>query len=409
MANILILLSGHLCTCPRAQKEAEVLASAGHDITVRGVWFDEELIRRDRLLIVDKKWRFEPTVDFSPRLPWKNLQLRLQGRIAREGFRRFGIFSPETLGYGAKKMLAVARSAGADLTIVHSEAGLWVGSKLLEEGFRVGVDFEDWFSEKIEPEQRACTSVRKLKELEERLVRNCRYCLIPSYALATAIAKSYHAPEPAVVYNAFSWAERDQLDGENKDRCDTTLPSLHWFSQTIGKNRGLEMMVEALAYLTLPLEVHLRGNLSESIRRWFDSLIPKNWRDRIFIHPTVPNAELLSRIAEHDIGLALENNNCLNRSFVVSNKLMQYLLAGLAVIATDTVGQKEVFLQYPDMGRIIPVGEPLALAHAIEDLISAPENLKQAKEAALRAAREKFCWEKQKASILKAAEEALGE
>ena len=131
MAKILILIGAHLFTAPRPQKEAETLANAGHDVTVRGFWFDPELVERDRLLMADIKWRFEPIIDFQPTHRLINLGIRLQSRLAKELFQRFGIFSPVLFGYGTNAMLKAARLASADLTIVHSEAGLWVGKKLL--------------------------------------------------------------------------------------------------------------------------------------------------------------------------------------------------------------------------------------------------------------------------------------
>lgn len=410
MAKILILIGAHLCTAPRPQKEAETLANAGHDVTVRGFWFDPELVKRDRILIANKKWRFEPIIDFQPTTTQGRLQnwrVRLQGRIARERFERFGTFSPELLGYGAKAMLNAARQASADLTIVHSEAGLWVGNQLLDEGFRVGVDFEDWFSEDLLPAVRAARPIAKLKALESRLARDCTYCLTTSHALAEALAKAYQAPKPMVTYNVFPWAERERIDRQQRDRHNPNLPSLHWFSQTIGPGRGLEILFQALPYLKLPLEIHLRGNYPKSARHWLELLVPPAWRDRLFLHPTVPNAELLSRVAEHDIGLALETPYCLNKQFTTSNKLFQYLQAGLAVIATDTAGQREVLYQWPAVGRLIPSNDPLALAQAIEDLLDAPDKLTAAKAAAICAAKEQFCWEPQAKVLQQAADFAL--
>jgi len=42
---------------------------------------------------------------------------------------------------------------------------------------------------------------------------------------------------------------------------------------------------------------------------------------------------LLSRIAEHDIGFAGEMKHCRSRDLTVTNKILQYLLAGIAVVA----------------------------------------------------------------------------
>lgn len=403
MANILILVGGHLCMAPRPQKEAKTLANADHDVTVRGFWFDPELVKRDRILIANQKWRFEPIIDFQPSHCFKNWGIRLQGRLAKERFQRFGSFSPALLSYGAKAMLTAARQARADLTIVHSEAGLWVGNQLLDEGFQVGVDFEDWFSEDLLPAARATRPIAYLKALESRLARDCSYCLTTSHALAEALAEAYQARKPTVIYNTFPWAERSQLDRQKRDRQNLKLPSIHWFSQTIGPGRGLETLFQALHHLTTPVEIHLRGNYPESYRQWLETLLPSAWREHLFIHPTVPNAELLSRIAEHDIGLALESTDIPSRNLTVTNKLFQYLQAGLAVIATDTAGQREILSQQSG-GRLIPSNNPLALARALEDLLQTSHRLSTAKASALQAAEEQFGWESQANTLLQVAE-----
>ncbi len=395
MAKILILIGAHLCTAPRPQKEAEALTNAGHDVTVRGFWFDPELVKRDHLLMANKKWQFQPILDFQPNHRFKNLGIRLQSRLAKEGFRLFGIFSLALIGYGVQAMLKTARQTRADLTIVHSEAGLWVGNQLLNDGFQVGVDFEDWFSQDLLPEVHTTRPTAQLAALESRLARNCTYCLTTSHALAEALANAYQSLKPTVIYNVFPWTEREQIDDQKRDRQNSCLPSLHWFSQTIGPARGLETLFQALTYLTTPVEIHLRGNYPESARQWLDALVPSQWGDHVFIHPTVSNAELLSRVAEHDIGLALETTDIVSRNLTVTNKLFQYMLAGLAIIATDTAGQREIFSQRPAIGRLIPNRNPLALALALEELLRTPDKLNAAKAAAKKAAKEQFCWEQQ--------------
>jgi glycosyltransferase involved in cell wall biosynthesis len=400
MANILILIGAHICTAPRPQKEADTLAEAGHNVTIGGFWFDPELVKRDRTLIDNKKWRFEPIIDFQPTRKINNFVIRVRSRIAQEKFKRLGIFSPDLLGYGATAMLEFARNTKADLTIVHSESGLWVGSQLLNEGFKVGVDFEDWFSEDLLLEARAIRPISQLKILEGRLARDCKYCLTTSHALAEALSNAYSSPKPTVIYNAFSWSERSKIDTLNLDRKDLNIPSLHWFSQTIGPGRGLETLLQSLISIKIPLEIHLRGNYPESSRQWLEPLIPNEWLDRIFIHPTVPNGELLSRIAEHDIGLALECNDIPSRNLTVTNKLFQYLQAGVAVIATDTSGQKEILSQHPEIGQLIPNSDPIALGEAINDLLANPLALTAMKKSALIAAQNKLSWESQQQTIL---------
>lgn len=411
MARVLILIGAHICTAPRPQKEAETLAAIGHDVTVRGFWSDTLLVERDRALMASKKWRFEPIIDFrgeSLRGYCKSFGVRLRSRVARERYTRFGTVSPSLYGYGAGEMLKTAVREKADLTIVHSEAGMWVGAQLLDRGMRVGVDFEDWFSKDLLPEARRARPIEQLKILERRLMKECAYRLTTSHALADALAQAYDAPKPAVVYNVFSFAERENIDGKVRDRRNTRIPSLHWFSQTIGQGRGLETLFAALNYLSIPAEIHLRGACSDSVREWIAALVPPAWKERVFIHPTVSNSELLSRIAEHDVGLALEVNNIPSRNLTVTNKLFQYLQAGLAVIATDTAGQREILTQCPDVGNLIASDDTHALAQAVESLISNQEKLSRAKLAAKKFADETFCWERQRENLLQAAKRALG-
>ena len=249
--------------------------------------------------------------------------------------------------------------------------------------------------------------VSQLKALEGRLIRECSYCLTTSQAMAEALAKTYQAPQPEVIYNSFPWQEREKMDGKICDRQNLHLPSLHWFSQVIGQGRGLEILFQALPHIQTPVEIHLRGNYPESSRQWLESLIPVAWQELIFIHPTVPNSELLSRIAEHDIGLALEIPYCLSRQYTATNKIFQYLQAGLAVVATDTAGQQEIFNYEPTIGKLVPSNNPLALAQAIEELLNNPEQLLQAKYSALKVAKNQFCWEQQSSKLLALVEKAI--
>lgn len=405
MARILILIGGHLCTAPRPQKEADTLAAAGHDVTVAGVWFDAELVERDRALLADKDWTFYPALDFRPGQR-DRLGVRLQSAGARRLYRWLKIKTPALLGYGARGLLRLAQTISADLTIVHSEAGLWVGQRLMQQGYAVGVDFEDWFSQDLLPSARQTRPIAWIAELEAVLLRGCSYRLMPSQAMAEAIAAHYRVAPPTVVYNVFPQTKPHMKPEQPQARAHRNL-RLHWFSQTIGPGRGLELLFEALPYLTQAVEVHLRGTCSPTNQTWLAHQIPLGWAPHIHIHPTVPNGELPARIAENDIGLALEQIDPPSRNLTVTNKLFQYLQAGLAVVATDTAGQREVFQQAPAIGHLVAAGDAQALATAIDNLICDPDRLQAAKAAARQAAQSRFSWELEEKTLLAATERAL--
>jgi glycosyltransferase involved in cell wall biosynthesis len=133
------------------------------------------------------------------------------------------------------------------------------------------------------------------------------------------------------------------------------------------------------------------------------------WHDRVFLHPLVPNEQLLSRLAEHDIGFAGEQIYCRNKDLTVSNKILHYLLGGLAVVASDTAGQREVATQAKGAVTLYEPGNPAALAQALRTLIDSPDGLARAKAASLPAAARTFCWERQEQVLLRNVENALRE
>ncbi len=409
VARIVIQIGGHLCTAPRPQKEAAALSEAGHDVLVIGVWFHDSLVNRDKRLLRDVAYKFKPAVDpggGSIGSCLAAVRSKIGSRRARSRFIRKGVFSPRLLGMAAPELMGAVRKNDFDLLIVHSEAGLWIGNELLKRGQRVGVDFEDWFSRDLPKSSRSGRPVKKLEEFESTLAQRCTYRLATSRAMADSIAAAYRVDPPETVPNSFDFAERFDLDGERKDRTDLNRPSLHWFSQTIGPGRGIEVLMEALGRTTRDVQVHLRGDLPDRYSEWLHKLIPVSRREQVFVHSQVANTELLSRIAEHDIGLAIETNQIENRDVTTTNKVYQYLLGGLAVIATDTRGQREVFESNPDAGVLIPCDDSTALAQSIDELAGNPERVIAMKKCAIEAAR-RYDWNIVKPRLVALAEKAL--
>ncbi len=393
MKKVVILNGNHLCNNPRVLKEAGCLSASGYDVEVLGGWIDNELAERDRKLLVGEAFRFTPVVRMERASIGRTL---LRGRrwTAMRAKDLLGLEFPGALGYGGARLLEEARSRDADLYIAHSELTLWVARSLALEGRRVGVDMEDWFSEDLPAASRRHRPVKLLRQLEREVLAASVHRTCTSVAMAEALALAYECPRPQVVYNAFPWSERDSLDAQTLDRKDRSLPSIHWYSQSIGPGRGLEDLFAALAQLDVPAEIHLRGNLWEGYRAWLADVLTPSWRERVFFHPTVPNGELLSRIAEHDIGLSLDPAVPASRDLTVTNKILQYMQAGLAVVASATSGQREIASAVPGAIRLYSPGDPGSLASILRDLVSNKAALAGARRVSLEGARDRFCWEK---------------
>jgi glycosyltransferase involved in cell wall biosynthesis len=405
----IVLISGNsLCHNPRVMKAATTLARNGYDVHVLGAWLEADLKARDQAMLEHAPFRFEPVFDAT--LPGSAHTLRRARRkAANTMYRLTGWQSRDQLGYGIARLLARARAHAADLYIAHSEPGLYVAWRLMQDGRRAGVDMEDWYSQDLLADARAQRPLDLLRRLESALLVKGAYAACPSRAMSEAMAAAYGGKPPAVIYNAFPAAERAAIDGARKDRRNTAVPSIYWFSQTLGPGRGLEDLIAALPLLDRDVEIHLRGRVAPGMNEWIGSQMPDRWRGRVFLHPLVPNKELLSRVAEHDVGFAGEQNDCRSRDLTVTNKILHYLLGGLAVVASDTAGQREVAMQASGAVTLYEPGNPAALAQALRTLIDSPDGVARAKAASLQAAQRTLCWERQEPVLLRSIEAALRE
>lgn len=404
------MTGNHLSNNPRVQKEAGTLEAAGFAVEVLGAWSDRTLAERDRELLSRCRYEFTPVLDVSASDPVQRFDrqvARVKTRAARLAYSWLGLSTRRQLGatYGALRR--VAFRTPARLYIAHSEVALAVATELRRTGCLVGLDMEDWFSEDLLAEVRSSRPIRLLRGLEGALLAHGGLASCPSAAMSEALAREFGCRPPAIIYNAFPWADRDLLDGRSEDRIEGRRPSIHWYSQTIGPGRGLEDLLAALPLLKHEAEIHLRGYPVAGFAKWLADRTPEGWRNRIFLHDVVSNEELLSRLAEHDIGFAGEMKFCRSRDLTVTNKILQYLLAGLAVVASDTAGQREVAEQSGEAVLIYSSGDPAALAGQLDVLLGDPERLKRARVAALQAAERTFCWERQEPVLLEAVRRAL--
>lgn len=144
------------------------------------------------------------------------------------------------------------------------------------------------------------------------------------------------------------------------------------------------------AYFVLIGSGRLEDNLKELVRELDISYKVK------FI-PMVPLSELPDYTASANIGVQPLQNTCLNHYSTDSNKLFEYVLAGLPVVATNFPEISKIVNQY-QVGLL--TDESLeALISAIKKLVNTPQLREKYKENALKARRE-LCWESQETYLL---------
>jgi glycosyltransferase involved in cell wall biosynthesis len=404
-ATIAIVTGVPLAQNPRAVREAATLATAGYKVIVLGAEFRRPGAERDHALAGRHGFEFHPVGSLDGAGTLANTRAywwRMRHRLGREVFKLCRLENPYQVGYFVPELTRAAVKLAADYYVLHVEQALWVGAVLLRHGRSFGVDMEDWYSEDLSPAVRAQRPLRRMRALEKQLLRGASHVSCPSHAMSVALVAEFGCPSPTVIYNAVSWGDRELIDDASVDRKEPRIPSIHWFSQTIGEGRGLEDLLAALPLVRAEAELHIRGNPANGFEEWLLGRLPQSWKARTFVHSPVPAAELLSRVAEHDIGFAGEQKYCRNKELTVSNKILAYMTGGLAVVASDTDGHREVAAAAGEAVCLYRAGDPRSLADELNRLLLQPGEMAARQKAALKAAESTFSWEKMSPVLLEA-------
>jgi len=402
--RILILSASHLCRNPRVVKEATTLGANRYDVTVMSVSTQERFERMDLDLMRRLPFR-RVVLDYRATTPGARMANFVQRSAtwgARLLCRTLQIETAQSLG-PAGALLRFARAFPADLTIAHTEIPLWIAQSLLHDGRRVAVDMEDWYSQDLLFADRRSRPLHLLRSVETLVLRHAAYASATSDPMAAALAETYQCPRPIVLPNTFPLQPRSRVD----QPIGLAPPAFIWFSQTVGPGRGLELFLSAWAQTRQPSRVHLLGDVRPEYREHLLARLPTARRADVSFTPLVTPDELPSKLAEYDLGLALEPHWPRNRDVTISNKIFQYMNAGLAVIATDTAGQSEVMHAAPDCGLLIQAHESTRVARQLDELLGHRERLRACQVAARTAAVMQFNWAHAAPRLLAAVDRAL--
>jgi glycosyltransferase involved in cell wall biosynthesis len=109
---------------------------------------------------------------------------------------------------------------------------------------------------------------------------------------------------------------------------------------------------------------------------------------------------MIRAASEFDVGLALEQPVSLNRDICLTNKIFAYLLAGNAIAATATTGQKPIIDTIGKAGFLYQPGDVDGLAEGLRYWSQDREQLQIARQQAWWHGTRTFNWDIEKKKFL---------
>jgi glycosyltransferase involved in cell wall biosynthesis len=175
------------------------------------------------------------------------------------------------------------------------------------------------------------------RTVEKSCLPHCALVLASSAQVADALAAEYGIAHP--------------LPLDNTPLVENELPAkpcpglqLYWRNAVVGLGqRGLDDALVALTKFPDDVTLHLQGRLPTDGGAALRARIAElDLSARVIFHPPFAPELAVQEAARHHVGLCLERRGCRNHDLTVSNKIFDYHMAGLAVVASDLPGLRGV-------------------------------------------------------------------
>jgi glycosyltransferase involved in cell wall biosynthesis len=174
------------------------------------------------------------------------------------------------------------------------------------------------------------------------------------------------------------------------------------YQGAVNYGRGLDELVEAMAYIDLPLVICGTGNYFNQCR---ELALSRDLGNQIHFTGQLQPQELKSYTSHAFIGINLVAAEGFNQYYSLPNKLFDYIHAGLPQVTMDYPEYQKVQAQFP-IGILIPAVKPDLIVGAVKKLLEDPTLYAKLKINCLEA-KTVFNWQREEPVLLEVFRKAL--
>jgi len=358
----------------RVTKEARTLAAHGHRVTVNALWraglpYQESIdgynVQRIRL-----RSRENQRIPFAA---WAELMMKLPSLVQ---FQKPDVCHAHDLNALIPAYYAAQKT---DAKLIYDSHELETGRN---RGNRKISHLKKWTWQKI----------------ENYLIKKTDAVITVSPSIAQELARLYPVSRPAIVRNC---PVLQPLAPLGKLRSWLNIPDetpIILYQGGLSKGRGLEIFMEALSQIPDAAFVILGdGVLRSDLQKLSTKL---DIEHRLYMPGKVPWRELLYYTRDADIGLSLIENVCLSYYFSLPNKLFEYQMAGVPVLASNFPDMKQIVTEWRS-GCVADSANVADIVTILRQMLADPDELKMMGERARQAAIERYNWEIESKTLLK--------
>jgi glycosyltransferase involved in cell wall biosynthesis len=394
--RILIISNNEISYNPRLLKAADYFSQQGAEVFVFNpiVGIGTEEVYNDA--IANKGWHvFENNISkrtFSSKVKW--FYVSIIQSLSRKLYKHAGIrFMHDAFLNKGLIGHSIDVNKNYDFILINLVDNLPYAVKLKRKtGAKIIYDSQEYFVgqyQKYDPIQ-----LKWVMEAEKENIHEVDTLIATTHAMKDQLEKDYQLTIPSFrVRNVPSekMLPRATNKIENED-----VVYLVWHGMTIflENARGVHFLLEAVGRTNANVQLILQGFINEEQKILLDKYITRlSLQGKVILKPAAHPYEIISSLTHYDIGLIGELAEEDNQRLTSSNKLFDYLHAGLAVIAPDLPGLNET-VKDNGIGLTYKVADLNSLVHTIESLASNRKLLLAYQQNGFCLASREMIWEK---------------
>lgn len=240
-----------------------------------------------------------------------------------------------------------------------------------------------------------------LQYLLSRILARCAGIITVSPPIAQEICTRYAVSNVLLVRNIPPYQAIVQSNRLRQYLNLSSTTRIALYQGNLQADRGLDRLVRTARFLDRENVVVLMGKAVGNTQVKLESLIASaGVADRVKILPAVPYEELLDWTSSADVGLIIFDPafSC-NIQMCLPNKLFEYLMAGLPVLATPLAAVAEILSVY-GAGKVVSSLTPEGIATTINTMLADPVAHAQFRRNALEAVQKDLAWETEREQLI---------
>jgi glycosyltransferase involved in cell wall biosynthesis len=380
--RLLLVTPAELTRDPRARRAASAAKALGFGVVgLSGRISGEEPVPLQDVVVVragrqgrtNEQWKTGAAAQREP-APLRELR---------------GLYRLVRLAARTVTLLRAGRTLGS-VDIVHANDLDTLSAAYLlarESGSRLVYDAHELYAD-FEPDPpRLARAV--LARVERTLARRAEAVVTVSEPIADELRRRLGV-EPIVVLNAPELDARDPPELQQG-------PLRAIYQGAFGTGRPLD---DLLAAIRLAPSVRLTLRVNRSTREQLERELPPDLADRVEVEDPLPPERVIDGLHGHHAGLLFDRPLTRNAELSSPNKLFEYLMAGLAVVAPRLPGLR--WIEEERLGLLAAPGDAAELGALLEQLDADRPLLAELRRNARAAAAQRYNAEAQRSALARA-------